>query len=97
MNKACQDIRQHVSTASNETSPILDEASTLMTQKQQVEIKELLLQAFTDHFVISDEDITTLTNSANPVDGHFFEVLSRVKVIHGDCQVLLADENQRAG
>ena len=97
MNKACQDMRQHVSTASSETSPILDEATALMTQKQQVEIKGLLLQAFTDHFVVSDEDIIALTSSADPVDDHFFEILSRVKLIHGDCQVLLADENQRAG
>lgn len=90
-------MRQHVSTASSETSPILDEASALITQKQQVEVKELLLQAFTDHFVVSDENIITLTNSADPVDDHFFEILSRVKMIHGDCQLLLADENQRAG
>ncbi|KAF8477542.1 oligomeric Golgi complex subunit 6 [Kalaharituber pfeilii] len=97
MNKACQDMRQHISAASSETAPILEEANTLMTQKQQVETKEQLLSAFTEHFVVSDEDIYILTSSAELVDDRFFQILGRVKAIHEDCQVLLANENQRAG
>jgi len=97
MSKACQDMRQHISAASSETSPILDEASALMVQKEQVQVKERLLQAFAEHYVVSEEDTITLTSSAEPVDDRFFHVLSRVKSIHADCQVLLANENQRAG
>ncbi|KAF8459453.1 oligomeric Golgi complex subunit 6 [Terfezia claveryi] len=97
MSKACQDMRQHISAASNETSPILDEASALRVQKEQVQVKERLLQAFVEHFIVSEEDIITLTSSTEPVDDRFFHILSRVKSIHADCQVLLANENQRAG
>lgn len=90
-------MREHVSAASSETAPILDEASALMAQKKQVQVKEHLLQTFTEHFVVSEEDIITLTSSVEPVDDRFFQVLSHVKTIHGDCQVLLTNENQRAG
>jgi len=90
-------MRQHISAASSETYPILDEASALIDQKEQVQVKERLLQAFTEHYIVSEEDVITLTSSAEPVDDRFFQILSRVKSIHTDCQVLLANENQRAG
>lgn len=90
-------MRQHISVASSETIPILDEADALMAQQEQIQAKEELLQAFTHHFIVSDEDIVTLTSSAEPVDNRFFQILGRVKAIHGDCQVLLANENGRAG
>ena len=90
-------MRQHISAASSETSPILDEASALMAQKEQLQVKEYLLQAFAEHYIVSEEDIITLTSSAEPVDDRFFQILSQVKSIHADCQILLANENQRAG
>lgn len=97
MNEVNKDMHQHILAASAETSPILDEASSLMLQKQQVEVKEQLLNAFKEHFVISEEDIVILTSSVEPVDDQFFQILMKVKKVHGDCEVLLANENQRAG
>lgn len=90
-------MRTHIAAASSETAPTLDEVSQLLSQKQDVETKEALLSAFTAHFVVSEEDVLILTSSAEPLDDRFFGVLSRVKRIHSDCEVLLASENQRAG
>lgn len=76
---------------------MLDEATSLMNQKQETETKQELLHAFTQHFIISDEDFLALTSAEVPIDDHFFDVLARVKQVHHDCEVLLGGENQRLG
>lgn len=68
-----------------------------MQQKQQVEGKQELLEAFSAHFVMSDDDISTLTSSGESVDDKFFTLLARAKKIQTDCEVLLGTENQRLG
>ncbi|KAL7268184.1 Golgi transport complex subunit 6 [Rhizina undulata] len=97
INSVVSHMRTHVNRASSETAPVLDEASSLISQKKDIESKQLLLDAFINHFVVPEEDILVLTSSAEPVNDRFFQILSRVKNIHRDCQALLASENQRAG
>lgn len=97
MNSIVSSLRTHAAAAASETAPILEESSNLLTQKRETEGKEALLRAFTEHFVVSEEDVVHLTSSAEPVDDRYFKILDRVKKIHGDCEVLLASENQRAG
>jgi len=97
MNNVVSSLKTHVTAASLETAPILEESSQLLTQKKGTETKEALLKAFTEHFVVSEKDVDILTSSAEPVDDRFFRILNRVKKIHGDCEVLLSSENQRAG
>ncbi|EEP80610.1 conserved hypothetical protein [Uncinocarpus reesii 1704] len=97
LNTICEDMRQHITLARQETGPVLDEASALISQKHEVETKQQLLDAFNKHFVLSDDDISVLVSSAEPVDDTFFRVLSRQKQIHKDCEVLLGGENQRLG
>lgn len=97
LNQTCDDIRKHVLAAKQETAPMLEEASTLLAQKQETEKKQQLLDSFCKHFLISDEDLTTLTSSADPVNERFFDLLARVKQIHKDCELLLGYENQRLG
>ncbi len=90
-------MRQRISTAHVETAPVLEEASSLVEQRQQVDTKQKLLDAFTAHFIMSDEDLLLLTSSAEPLDDRFFTILERSQRIHNDCQVLLGSENQRLG
>ena len=97
LNKCCEDMRQHMTTAQQENAPVLEEASTLLAQKQELETKKQLLDAFNKHFIISEEDSQVLTGVAGAVDESFFAVLQRVKQIYVDCQVLLGTENQRLG
>ena len=97
MNNVVSSLKTHVTAASSESAPILEESSQLLTQKKNTETKEALLKAFTEHFVVSEQDVVILTSSAEPVDDRFFRILNRVKKIYGDCEVLLASENQRAG
>ena len=90
-------MRQQIASAHKENGPVLEEASALLQQKEELEIKKQLLDAFNEHFVVSEEDLATLTSIASPVDDDFYAVLARVKRIHVDCQILLGTENQRLG
>ncbi|EME42363.1 hypothetical protein DOTSEDRAFT_73250 [Dothistroma septosporum NZE10] len=97
LNSSCVEMRKHINAAHREAGPMLDEAKTILTGKQQAETKQQLLDALMTHFVVTDVDLATLTSTAQPVNGDFFRILTRVKKIHGDCQVLLGSENQRLG
>ncbi|EHY58566.1 Golgi transport complex subunit 6 [Exophiala dermatitidis] len=99
LNQTCASMRHHIVAAKQETGPMLEEASTLLTRKQETETKQQLLNAFNAHFLVSPSDLDILTSSAEPVDERFFAVLDRVKQIHRDCEVLLGydTENQRLG
>jgi hypothetical protein len=97
LNNYCADLRSHIAAANKETGPVLEEATSLMNQRKQVESKQQILQAFNSHFLVSDQEATVLTSTAEPVNEEFFQVLTRVKKIHHDCQVLLGTEDQRLG
>ena len=90
-------MRQQVGAARLENAPVLEEASILLDQKRDLETKRQLLDAFNKHFIISDDELGLLTSTSEPVNDPFFVVLTRVKQIHTDCQVLLGNENQRLG
>ena len=97
LNRTCESMRSHVLSAKRESTPVIDEASTLIHRKHETESKQALLDAFTTHFFISTSDLNILTSSAEPLDERFFTILARVKQIHRDCEVLLGYENQRLG
>ncbi len=97
LNDSCKEIRKHVDAANRETGPMLDDAATILSEKRQVETKQQLLDAFKAHFVVSDSDLATLTSTAEPVNDEFFRILTRVKKIHQDSEVLLGAESQRLG
>ncbi|KAK5105544.1 Golgi transport complex subunit 6 [Lithohypha guttulata] len=97
LNQTCNNIRKHVVAARQEVAPMLDEVSTLLSQKKETEQKQQLLDSFREHFLVSEEDLAVLTSSAEPVDGRFFELLARMNRINKDCELLLGYENQRMG
>ncbi|MCJ1246607.1 Golgi transport complex subunit 6 [Trapelia coarctata] len=97
LNRCCEDMRQHVAAAQRETGPVLEEATNLLRQKQEAETKKQLLEAFKQHFIISDDDLEVLTSTAVVVDDKFFATLARLKKIHADCQILLGSESQQLG
>lgn len=97
LNKCCEGMRQHVTAARQENAPVLEEASTLLVQKQELETKKQLLDAFNQHFIISEAELLGLTGATEAVNESFFSVLKRIKQIYVDCQVLLGTENQRLG
>jgi hypothetical protein len=67
LNDSCAEMRKHITAANRETGPMLDEAKVILDGKLQVEGKKQLLDAFNAHFVLSEQDQTTLTSSTEPV------------------------------
>ena len=90
-------MRQHVAVARQENAPVLGDASVLLNQKQELETKKQLLEAFNKHFIMTEEDLFILKSSTEKVDDQFFAILKRVKQIYADCQILLGSQNQRLG
>lgn len=90
-------MKSQVVAAHNQTSPALSEASSVLEQRRQIEVKQELLGAFKKHFVMSENEAAALTMTAEPVDDRFFESLSKAKKISKDCEILLGFEKQTLG
>ncbi|SLM37021.1 component of oligomeric golgi complex 6 protein [Lasallia pustulata] len=97
LNQYSEEMRRHLTLAKQETAPVLQEASVLLSQKDQIETKQQVLEAFNMHFTISEGDLMVMSNNNLPVDDSFFVVLAKVEKIHKDCQVLLGTESQELG
>jgi conserved oligomeric Golgi complex subunit 6 len=97
LNRTCDQMRKEIHNAQRESAPMLEEASILIRQKSAVEMKQKVLNAFNEHFIVSEDDLTVLTGSTEPVDDRFFQIMSRIKQIRKDCEVLLGTEDQTLG
>lgn len=97
LNRSYQEMKSHVTAAHQATSSTVEEASSLMTQRRDVEKKQDILKAFRQHFVLSGDEVAALTLTSEPVDDRFFVVLAKAKKIRNDCEVLLGFENQTLG
>ncbi|KAI0121636.1 oligomeric Golgi complex subunit 6 [Xylariales sp. AK1849] len=97
LNKSYQEMKSHVTAAHKSTSSALEEASTLMTQRRNIETKQQLLKAFRENFILTEDEVASLTMTSEPVDDQFFIVLAKAKKIRNDCEVLLGFENQTLG
>lgn len=97
LNKSYDEIKSHISAARDATDAVIHDATALMTQRRQVETKQQLLTAFNRHFLLSEQELTALTSTAEPVDEQFFVVLNKAKRIRKDCETLLGFENQALG
>jgi hypothetical protein len=90
-------MKTHVTVAHEATASTLEEASALMTKKKNVETKQKLLKAFREHFLLTEDEIASLTLTSEPVDDQYFIVLAKAKLIRKDCKILLSFENQTLG
>lgn len=97
LNKGYDEMKAHISAAHEATAPVIHDASSLMSQRRQIETKQQLHAAFSRHFLLTEEELTALTSTAEPVNDRFFAVLSKAKKISKDCETLLGFENQVLG
>lgn len=90
-------LKQQLLSAHESTKSALEEASTLLNQRRELEVKQDALATFNEHFVLVDDEIAALSSTTEPVDALFFDSLSKAKRINQDCQVLLGLEKQTLG
>ncbi|KAM0285516.1 hypothetical protein ACHAQH_001466 [Verticillium albo-atrum] len=97
LNETYNEMRSRITESHLQTSPILDDAASLIQQRDDVATQQHLLGAFRDHFLFTDDEVATLTSTAEPVDEVFFTTLVRAKKVSSDCEALLGFENQTLG
>lgn len=87
-------MQSKVGTSHRETDSALKEASILVEKRHGVWRRQQFLQAMRARFVLSEDEELLLTSTAEPVNDDFFVVLSKVKKISQECEVLLGFEKQ---
>lgn len=97
LQATCTAVRRSIISARIEATPVLDEAKTLFARRDQIDAQRLVLDAFSDHFLLSDDELTTLTTGTDALTDQFFVALAKAKKIHRDSQILLGFESQRLG
>ncbi|KAF3351836.1 Vegetative incompatibility protein HET-E-1 [Verticillium dahliae VDG2] len=97
LNETYDEMRGPIATSHTQTAPVLQDAALLIQQREDVATKQQLLAAFCGHFLFTNDEIATLTSSAEPVNEDFFAALARAKKISSDCEALLGFENQNLG
>ncbi len=90
-------MKAQVTAAHATTSLVLNEATALMQQRHQVDVRQRLLRAFQSHFVLSEQETVSLRLLSEPVDDRFFLLLGKAKRISKDCELLLGFEKQTLG
>ncbi|KAG7146542.1 Conserved oligomeric Golgi complex subunit 6 like protein [Verticillium longisporum] len=97
LNETYDEMRGPIATSHTQTAPVLQDAALLIQQREDVATKQQLLAAFCGHFIFTNDEIATLTSSAEPVNEDFFAALARAKKVSSDCEALLGFENQNLG
>ncbi|KAJ6440867.1 EMG1/NEP1 methyltransferase [Purpureocillium lavendulum] len=90
-------MKHEVVATHKEAGPSISESRSLLEQRTQVETRQRVLSTFKDHFLMSDDEVASLTSTAEPVDNQFFDALSKARRISQDCEILLGFERQTLG
>ncbi|UYV83028.1 COG6 [Cordylochernes scorpioides] len=97
MSKCCQDMMTKLGETKSQTQDLVSRTSKLQQERQQVEQRLQVTQAFLNHFQLTTEEAQLLRDTRAPLDEGFFKVLEKVKRIHTDCKLLLRSNQQTAG
>ncbi|KAK9370831.1 oligomeric Golgi complex subunit 6 [Lipomyces kononenkoae] len=97
MNAVVDNLSKSVNSAMSETKELFTQEERLSEQKDEIQLKQALVDAVKAHFIMTDAEIEILTSSAEPVDNRFFEVMKKAQQVYSDCEVLLASENPVIG
>lgn len=97
LNSRIEDIKCQIDLAHDRTSPALQGMSSLFEHRMEIERKQETLNAVESYFVMTEDEIDSLTSTMKPVDSVFFSCLQKAKKITLGCDILLGFENQTLG
>lgn len=90
-------MKLQIDSAHDRTTPALRGMASLFEQRMAIERKQEVLGAIESFFIMTDDEIESLTSTARPVDGLFFSNLHKAKRITLGCDILLGFESQILG
>ncbi|TDZ19746.1 Conserved oligomeric Golgi complex subunit 6 [Colletotrichum orbiculare MAFF 240422] len=97
LNNNYQQVQTRITAAHQETEPMLEEACALIQKRAEADSKQHLLKLVRLQFILSDDEVASLTSTAEPVDDRFFASLTKAKRISKDSEILLGFEKQTLG
>ncbi|PTB66086.1 intra-golgi transport complex, subunit 6 [Trichoderma citrinoviride] len=97
LNSRIQDMKRQIDSAHDQTTPALRGMASLFEQRLAIERKQEILGAIESYFVMTDDEIESLTSTMIPVDNSFFSSLQKAKRITLGCDILLGFESQTLG
>ncbi|KAL6877176.1 intra-golgi transport complex, subunit 6 [Trichoderma novae-zelandiae] len=97
LNSRIQDLKREIDSAHDRTTPALRGMASLFEQRMAIEKKQETLGALESYFIMTDDEIDSLTSTMNPVDSSFFSNLQKAKKITLGCDILLGFESQTLG
>ncbi|KAG0321024.1 Golgi transport complex subunit 6 [Dissophora globulifera] len=97
MNSLCQEMQDRLNLANDKTVTLLEQTDALREQSNICQVRQTIMEAFLDHFMLSESEITILCSTAMDITPVFFDALEHLETIHADCNALLITEHQRAG
>ncbi|KAK7207778.1 oligomeric Golgi complex subunit 6 [Myxozyma melibiosi] len=97
MNSIVGKLSNDVAESRAQTKDLFKEEEKLSSARNEIVMKQAVLDAVKAHFVLSENEIEILTSSAKPIDSVFFDTVRKAKQIYSDCQALLACDNPVLG
>ncbi|KAL5597055.1 hypothetical protein BROUX41_006278 [Berkeleyomyces rouxiae] len=97
LNKSYTDMKVQLQGAHDQSTQLMDESQVLLEKRKNIEVKQDLLNKIRSHFILTQDEIDTLSLSSEPVDDSFFAALAKAKRIQKDAESLLGFENQTLG
>ncbi|KAM0746224.1 oligomeric complex COG6 [Meredithblackwellia eburnea MCA 4105] len=92
MHAECDAIEASLTHANAGTKYLLEHAEGLRAQRAQTQLHQQLLALFLTRFTLTqaEEDLLSLHPSVSPIDGKFFQALSKLHQIRSSCRTLLS-------
>ncbi|TFB02556.1 Conserved oligomeric Golgi complex subunit 6 [Trichoderma ghanense] len=97
LNSRIQDMKRQIDSAHDRTTPALRGMASLFEQRMAIERKQEILAAIESYFIMTDDEVESLTSTMKPVDSTFFSNLQKAKRITLGCDILLGFESQTLG
>ncbi|KAJ1917722.1 Golgi transport complex subunit 6 [Mycoemilia scoparia] len=100
VEKNCQDMRAQYQRAVERTFHVSNHTSELIEERNDLETKMQIANAFLDRFVLSDNETKVLDSvitAKDPVSKEFFAVLDRIHEIRQICHYYLLTSNGGGG
>jgi hypothetical protein len=90
-------MKRQIDSAHDRTTPALRGMASLFEQRLAIERKQEILGAIESYFIMTDDEIESLTSTMRPVDTSFFSHLQKARRITLGCDILLGFESQTLG
>ncbi|KAF9460640.1 oligomeric Golgi complex subunit 6 [Collybia nuda] len=93
MGVSCDKAETQLSLTTKSSKALLERAGGLREERQEIETKRAIVNAFLERFTLNNDELEALTSRDVPVGERFFQAMDKTERIREDCRVLMAGED----